>query len=92
MIEDGKVVGYNGTATDVYIPIKYSVGESTAYVTGISAAAFKNSSVVSVSIPATVTEIGDSAFYGCSSLATVLSRTEITFARTAIPFSAVVLL
>ncbi len=72
MIEDGKVVGYNGTATDVYIPIKYSVGESTAYVTGISAAAFKNSSVVSVSIPATVTEIGDSAFYGCSSLATVL--------------------
>ena len=66
MITDGKVVGYNGSATEVYIPMKYTVGEGTAYVTGISSAAFKNSSVVSVSIPATVTEIGDSAFYGCS--------------------------
>lgn len=72
MITDGKVVGYNGSATEVYIPMKYTVGEGTAYVTGISSAAFKNSSVVSVSIPATVTEIGDSAFYGCSSLVTVL--------------------
>ena len=72
MIVDGKVVGYNGSSTEVYIPMKYSTGEDTAYVTGISASAFKNSSVRSVSIPATVTEVGDSAFYGCSSLVTVL--------------------
>lgn len=71
MISEGSVVGYSGSATDIYIPMKYQTDNGTEYVTSIAASAFKNSSVVSVSIPATVASIGDSAFYGCGQLVSV---------------------
>ncbi len=71
-ISNGIVVGYSGSATEVYIPPKYVMENGkTDYVTAIGDNAFKNSVVSSISIPATIQSIGKNAFYGCSLLTKV---------------------
>ena len=67
-IEDGVLTAYNGDATEIVIP-----DGVTAIGTG-TGAVFGNK-VESVTIPASVTEIADKAFYTCTGL------TSVTFAE-----------
>lgn len=64
----GTITKYNGTDTVVVIPSKISSWP----VTKIGEAAFQdNSTITSVTIPASVTEIGSNAFAGCTNLTSV---------------------
>ena len=63
----GTITKYNGTDTVVVIPSKIN----GTPVTTIGNAAFRDSSVTSVTIPASVTEIGANAFAGCTNLTSV---------------------
>ena len=79
--EDGTyaiVVGYEGLLTDVNIADTYRFNIANTYhdlpITTIAGGAFIGSeSLTSIEIPASVTSIGDWAFYSCSSL------TSLTF-------------
>ena len=76
---------YTGTATEVTIPCTFSIRESDrAYIEGdtytvtsiadassSSNGAFYNSTLTNVTLPDTLTKIGDYAFYGCSSLTSI---------------------
>lgn len=70
VIENGVLVSYKGSGTDVSLP---------STVTAVGASAFAdNNSIVSVNIPSSVDTIGDRAFYGCSSLKTVKGGSGVT--------------
>lgn len=68
------VTRYNGTAADVTIPSRYK-GKP---VTMIDHAAFFNSVVTSVTIPDSVTSIGDNAFGFCSQLTNISIPNSVT--------------
>ncbi len=60
-VEDGVLVKYSGDAERLYIP--------DGYVTSIKSDAFKgNKTLASLSIPDSVREVGERAFYECKSL------------------------
>ncbi len=61
------VIGYNGNATKIILAEKYQ----NAPVTAIGKEAFKNTAVAKITIPSTVTEIGESAFCECVYLTNV---------------------
>ena len=63
----GTITEYNGTDAVVNIPSEIN----GTPVTTIGNAAFRDSSVTSVTIPASVTEIGANAFAGCTNLTSV---------------------
>lgn len=63
----GTITKYNGTDAVVNIPSEIN----GTPVTTIGNAAFRDSSVTSVTIPASVTEIGSNAFAGCTNLTSV---------------------
>ena len=62
------ILGYNGTATDLFIPEMYN-GKGIIAIAPY--AFYGNTSITSVSIPVLMRSIGEYAFYGCKSLATV---------------------
>lgn len=63
------VTGCASTVTDLNIPAKVSFGGADYSVTSIAASAFKfNTDIVSVTT-ASITTMGEQAFYGCSKLA-----------------------
>ena len=70
-----EVVGYDGDATDVVVPesATHYLGAFTSYtVTGLAEGAFENqSTLTSITLPGTITTIGDRAFAGCSGLTAV---------------------
>ncbi len=66
---------YKGTAADVTIPSRYK-GKP---VTMIDHAAFFNSVVTSVTIPDSVTSIGDNAFGFCSQLTNISIPNSVTY-------------
>lgn len=70
---DGKVIGYTGAETEVYVPYKYSTDDGKEYiVTAISESAFKdNLDILSIYMPSTLTAIENDAFYGCTNLTNV---------------------
>ena len=70
------VVGYTGTATEIIIPNYYYLeGNETGYpVVGISADAFKNKPITSITLGKHTTIIDKYAFYGCDNLHTVSSK------------------
>ncbi len=77
-VEDGQkqytvaVVGYtNDLPTNLSIPSEVQIDDKSFTVTEIAEYAFFNTTITSVTIPATITTIGDDAFDGCSSLETV---------------------
>lgn len=63
----GTITGYDGIDTVVVIPSKIN----GITVETIGHFAFQNSAVTSVTIPASVTEIGSNAFAGCTNLTSV---------------------
>ena len=63
----GTITGYDGTDTVVVIPSKIN----GITVETIGHFAFQDSAVTSVTIPASVTEIGSNAFAGCTNLTSV---------------------
>lgn len=63
----GTITGYNGTDTVVVIPSKIN----GVTVTTIGTDAFLGLNITSVTIPASVTEIGANAFAGCTNLTSV---------------------
>ena len=68
--EDGTymVSNYTGSETDVVIPVKHD----NKAVTEIGPSAFAYRSLItSITIPSSVTKIGDQAFYNCLSLTTI---------------------
>lgn len=69
------VTRYNGTAADVTIPSRYK----GIPVTMIDHAAFFNSVVTSVTIPDSVTSIGDNAFGFCSQLTNISIPNSVTY-------------
>ncbi len=69
LLKNGKVVSYNGTASDVTIPSSYRNVPTTA----IGESAFENNTTIKkITVPDSVTSISSDVFSGCSSL------TEIT--------------
>ena len=80
--KEARVRSYKGSAVDVVIPAEYE----GVPVTSIGDEAFVgNKTLVSVYIPGCVREVGDSAFYKCSSLTTVIfgdSTDSLTLGRT----------
>ena len=75
---DASVVGVNSTyfsgtnSTDVIIPERISNNDNIYPVTSINSEAFKNVSwMTSITIPNTITSMGEKAFYGCSNLTNV---------------------
>ncbi|MBR2195538.1 MAG: leucine-rich repeat domain-containing protein [Salinivirgaceae bacterium] len=62
-----EIVVYIGTSTSISIPETLEINGTSYSVTGIGDNAFKGStSLTSITVPATVTEISGSAFSGCS--------------------------
>ena len=60
-----EVSSYTGSSTEVTIPATVVYSGTTYTVTRIGKEAFKNSGIKEITIPATVTTIGASAFAGC---------------------------
>ena len=70
VMANGIVTGYTGEGGDIVIPAEDGEGNA---ITAIGAEAFKNdTSITSVSFPATLTEVGESAFEGCINLTEVV--------------------
>lgn len=65
------VTGYTGGGGRLVLPSKYGTG-TTDNITSISQEAFKGKRLTEVIIPASITNIGPSAFEGCASLKTVV--------------------
>ena len=72
-----EVSSYTGSSTEVTIPATVVYSGTTYTVTRIGKEAFKNSGIKEITIPATVTTIGVSAFAGCD-LETIVFEGETT--------------
>lgn len=70
------LTGVNTTEKIVAIPDSFAMNDSTYYkVIAIGKAAFKNgSSIRNLTLPATLTKIGEKAFDGCTNLAVMVSK------------------
>ena len=66
-VQNGVIVAYKGTSTELTIPKIVN----TETVTAVGEYAFSNSNIVSVTLPNTITTIEDYAFYNCRSLETI---------------------
>ena len=69
-VDHGVITGYIGS-NDVVIESPLSDGVNGTTVVGIANSAFAGKGITSITIPATVSEIEDGAFSGCSDLTTV---------------------
>ena len=69
VIRGGVVVKYNGAATEVVIPNNVKIIGGEDWYSGAFAGC---AGIISVMLPDSLQEIGDSAFRGCSGLTTVL--------------------
>lgn len=62
------VTGLASNATELAIPETITISGDTYAVKKIEASSFNDVNITSVEIPASITSIGDYAFYGCTSL------------------------
>lgn len=68
------IVGYEGSGDQIFIPEKYD-GQ---LITTIGAGAFANMSIKYVTLPKTVTQIGEAAFYKCEYLLDINVTASVT--------------
>ena len=68
----------DSSAESIIIPTTVVIANTTYQVTSIGTAAFKGTSIQSISLPDQLTSIGYSAFYGCTSLALTSLPSGIT--------------
>lgn len=69
VISNGVVTAYNGSATEVVVPAKFD--GKIVYAIGNTAFYRPNSLITKVTLPSTVREIGNNAFYDCNYLVEV---------------------
>lgn len=73
------ISGYIGNETSLKIPSVLTAGSAFYNVYGIGSSAFSNNvSILSVSVPGTITSIGDYSFQGCISLNSVTINEGVT--------------
>ena len=69
------LVGTTTTATDVVVPDSFAVNDVYYYVTAIDKSVFKGkTSIVNLTLPSKLTQIGDNAFNGCKNIATITCK------------------
>jgi hypothetical protein len=71
----GTITKYDGRDNKIVIPAK--IGNEQ--ITAIGDSAFKNMGLTSVTIPNSITNIGESAFYGCTSLTSVILGNNVNY-------------
>lgn len=68
----GVLTAYAGSNANPVVPYKYNDGQKDVFVTSVAEGAFDgNTSLVSITLPSTVEEIGAGAFRGATNLASV---------------------
>ena len=71
-VDEATLVGYNGTETDIEIPMEIADGAYTVTKLGSGANGnpvfHSNTEITSVTLPDSITEIPKGAFYGCTNL------------------------
>lgn len=72
------ITGYTGSATDVSISGLFVSGSNVYKVVSIADSAFKSSKITSITLPSTITTIGNYAFKSCTSLASATLNEGIT--------------
>ena len=73
------VIGYDGKPTDIDIPGSILVEGKEYTVTSIGYGAFNNmSTLISVTMPSSITALGGSAFFKCTALETVVLSDALT--------------
>jgi len=72
------ITGYEGHDVDIVLPAKIYDGVNSAFVREIADKAFKNYYLQTISMPNTVTTIGNDAFYNCSSLKSITFSSNLT--------------
>ncbi|MBQ9791603.1 MAG: leucine-rich repeat protein, partial [Clostridia bacterium] len=84
--EDGVLIKYHGTATNVIVPEYLDKDINDGRITSIGNGAFReNVTLVSVTLPASVTRIesatsaSQGAFYGCSSLSQIIITNALVY-------------
>ncbi len=73
----GEIKGYEGTDTQVIVPIK--IGEET--ITGVRGFEY-NKNITNVKVPNGITTIGANAFYGCGNLTDIIIPNSVTIMGT----------
>ena len=68
------LLGYEGNATEIIFPDNYNGEKYEIYKDAL----YGNANITSVTVPDSVTSIGDSAFYNCSSLTNVMIPNSVT--------------
>jgi uncharacterized repeat protein (TIGR02543 family) len=69
---------YNGSKTNLVIPSSVICGDGTFRVTSIGEDCFSQSNLISVTIPNSVTSIGDASFDSCENLTSVTIPSSVT--------------
>ena len=70
---------YNGTQTDVYVPLKIEKGDTTLTVVKLGDELFKNNTALnSATLGEGITEIGASAFEGATGLVCIVTPESLT--------------
>ena len=84
--DEVSIIGYSGSHVPhaITVPANITIGEKDFPVTDIATDAFKaKTNLTAVTLPDSVVAIGDMAFYGCISLATVKMPASLTTIGTA---------
>lgn len=72
------ITKYNGTATDISVREFYTVNGITYRVVRIGEYAFENAQITAVSLPESLTEICEGAFYNCDAITSVTVPESVT--------------